>query len=65
MLAGFMYYVWVLFVEHTLLAASQAEQTAEDIDRFLELRKKFFVVGSYSLYSFLIKILRHKKTISI
>jgi hypothetical protein len=34
-----------------------AGQTAEDIDRFLELRKKYLVVGSYSLCSFLIKML--------
>jgi hypothetical protein len=37
MLAGFIYYVQVLFVEHTLLAATWAKQTAEDIDWFLEL----------------------------
>lgn len=65
MLAGFMYCVQVLFVKHTLPAATWAEQTAEDIDQFLKLRKKFLVVGSYSLCSFLIKMLGYGKTISM
>ncbi len=65
MLAGFMYYVQVLFVEYTLLAATRGEQTAEDINRFLELRKKYLVVGSYSPCSFLIKMLRYGKTMSM
>jgi hypothetical protein len=65
MLAGFMYCVRVLFVEHTLPAATRGEQTAEDIDRFLELRKKFLVVGSYSPCSFLIKMLGYGKTMSM
>src|SRR6202035_1471903 len=65
MLAGFMYCVRVLFVEYTLLVATRAEQTTEDIDRFLKLRKKYLVVGSYSLYSFLIKMLGYGKTISM
>ncbi len=64
-LAGFIYYVRVLFVEYTLPAATRAEQTAEDINRFLELQKKYLVVRSYSLYSFLIKMLGYSKTISI
>jgi hypothetical protein len=37
MLAGFMYCVQVLFIEHTLLAATWVKQTAEDINRFLKL----------------------------
>ncbi|PVH68300.1 hypothetical protein DL98DRAFT_441476 [Cadophora sp. DSE1049] len=65
MLARFIYYVRVLFVKYTLPAATRAKQTTKDIDRFLKLRKKYLVVGSYSLYSFLIKMLRYSKTISI
>ncbi|PVH68411.1 hypothetical protein DL98DRAFT_441263 [Cadophora sp. DSE1049] len=64
-LAGFIYYVRVLFVKYTLPAATRAEQTAEDIDRFFKLRKKYLVVRSYSLCSFLIKMLGYSKTISI
>jgi hypothetical protein len=65
MLAGFIYCVRVLFIEHTLPVATQAEQTAEDIDQFFELYKKFLVVESYSLCSFLIKMLGYGKTMSI
>jgi hypothetical protein len=65
MLAGFMYCVRVLFVEYTLPAATRGEQTAKDIDRFLELRKKYLVVRSYSPYSFLIKMLGYGKTMSM
>jgi superfamily II DNA helicase RecQ len=65
MLAGLMYCVRVLFVEHTLPAATRGEQTAKDIDRFLELRKKYLVVGSYSPCSFLIKMLGYGKTMSM
>jgi superfamily II DNA helicase RecQ len=65
MLAGFMYCVRVLFVEYALPAATRAEQTAEDIDRFLALRKKHLVVGSYSPCSFLIKMLGYGKTMSM
>jgi hypothetical protein len=65
MLAGFMYCVRVLFIEYTLPAAIRAEQTTEDIDRFLELRKKYLVVRSYSPCSFLIKMLGYSKTMSI
>jgi len=65
MLAGFMYCVRVLFVEHTLPAATRGEQTADDIDQFLQLRKKYLVVGSYSPCSFLIKMLGYGKTMSM
>ncbi|KAF8846480.1 hypothetical protein BDZ45DRAFT_552726, partial [Acephala macrosclerotiorum] len=65
MLAGFMYCVRVLFVEHTLSVATRADQTAADIDRFLELRNKYLVVESYSPCSFLIKMLKYSKTMSI
>ena len=46
-MAGFLYCIRVLFVEYTLPAATRAEQTQVDIDRFLELRQKYLVVGGY------------------
>jgi hypothetical protein len=64
-IAGFLYCIWVLFVEHTLPAATRAEQTQVDIDRFLELRQKYLVVGRYCLTGFIIKWLRYRKTISM
>jgi hypothetical protein len=36
-IAGFLYCIWVLFVKHTLLAVTRAEQMQVDINRFLEL----------------------------
>jgi hypothetical protein len=36
-LAGFIYCIRVLFVEHTLPAENRAERTERDIDRFLEM----------------------------
>lgn len=47
MLAGFMYCVRNLFVEYILLAATSGEQTAEDTDRLLELRKKYLVEAGF------------------
>lgn len=65
MLTGFMYYVRVLFVEYILLVAMMGEQSTKDIDRFLKLWKEYLVVRSYSLCSFLIKILGYGKTMSM
>jgi superfamily II DNA helicase RecQ len=65
MLAGMMYCIRVLFVEDALPSATREEQTSEDIDRFLELRKNYLVVGSYSPCSFLIKWLGYGKTMSM
>ena len=64
-LASFIYCIQVLFVEYILLVTIRAEQIIEDIDWFLILRKKYLIVRSYNPYSFLIKILGYKKTISI
>jgi hypothetical protein len=56
-LARLIYCVRVLFVKYTIPAATRAEQTIENTDRFLELRKEYFVVKSYSSCNFLIKVL--------
>ncbi len=65
MLAGFVCWVRVLFVGYVLRAATRIEQTKEDIDRFLELRKKYLVIRSYSLCSFLVKMLGYGRTMSM
>ena len=64
-MAGFLYCIRVLFVEHTLPAATRTEQTQVDIDRFLELRQKYLVVGGYCPTGFIIKWLGYGKTISM
>ena len=64
-MAGFLYYIRVLFVEYTLPAITRADQTQVDIDRFLELRQKYLVVGGYCPTGFIIKWLSYRKTISI
>ena len=64
-MAGFLYCIRVLFVEYTLPAATRAEQTRVDIDRFLELRQKYLVVGGYCPTGFIIKWLGYGKTISM
>ena len=64
-IAGFLYCIRVLFVEHTLLAATRAKQTKDDIDHFLELRKNYLVVGGYCPTRFIIKWLGYRKTISM
>ena len=64
-LAGYLYCIRVLFVEHTLPAATRAEQTDVDIDRFLELRGKFLIAGAYCPTGFIIRWLGYGKTISM
>ncbi|KFY96398.1 hypothetical protein V500_02459 [Pseudogymnoascus sp. VKM F-4518 (FW-2643)] len=64
-LAGYLYCIRVLFVEHALLAATQAEQTDVDIDWFLELRGKYLITGAYCPTGFIIRWLAYGKTISM
>jgi hypothetical protein len=47
-LAGMVHCVRVLGVEKLLPAARRDEQTGEDRDRFLDMRKKYLADGSYS-----------------
>jgi hypothetical protein len=49
MLAGVVYCMRVLSVEHLLLSASRDKQTNEDQERFLQHREKYLADGSYSL----------------
>jgi hypothetical protein len=49
MLAGVVYCMRVLSVEKLLPAVERDDQTKEDRDRFLEMRKEYLADGSYSL----------------
>lgn len=64
-LAGYLYCIRVLFVEHTLPAAMQAEQTDVDIDRFLDLRRQYLIAGAYCPTGFIIRWVGYGKTISM
>lgn len=64
-LAGFIYCIRVMFVEHALPAATRAEQTTHDIDNFLEMRKKYLVVRGYNPTGELIKWMGYGKTMSM
>jgi len=63
--AGFIYCIWVLFLEHVLPTHTRTEMTAADIDRFLEIQAKFLVVGGYNPTRELVKWLGYGKTISM
>jgi uncharacterized cupin superfamily protein len=54
-----------MFVEHTLPAATRAEQTAHDIDNLLEMRKKYLVVGGYNPTGELIKWMGYGETMNM
>jgi superfamily II DNA or RNA helicase len=61
MLAGMVYCIRVLAVESILPAAGRDDQTEEDRDRFLEMRKKYLADGSYSPMSVTISLLAYGK----
>ncbi|KAK1919463.1 hypothetical protein P3342_013202 [Pyrenophora teres f. teres] len=61
MLAGVVYCVRVLAVEKLLPAVERDEETEEDRDAFLELRKKYLADGSYSLMSAMLSLLVYGK----
>jgi superfamily II DNA or RNA helicase len=63
--AGFIYCIRVLFLEHVLPTDTRTEMTAGDIDRFLEMRAKFLVVGGYNPTGELVKWLGYGKTMSM
>jgi hypothetical protein len=51
----------VLRVKKLLPAAECDEQTKDDCNRFLEMRKKHLADGSYSLMSEMISLLAYRK----
>ena len=61
MLAGMVYCVRVLGVEKLLPAAGRDEQTEDERDRFLDMRKKYLADGSYSPMSEMISLLAYSK----
>ncbi|CAE7173591.1 RecQ family helicase [Pyrenophora teres f. teres] len=61
MLAGVVYCVRVLAVEKLLPAVERDEETEEDRDAFLELRKKYLADGSYSPMSAMLSLLAYGK----
>ncbi|KAI1668018.1 hypothetical protein L13192_07154 [Pyrenophora tritici-repentis] len=65
MLAGMVYCTRVLFAEALLPAAQREEQTDEDRNRFLEMRKQYLADGSYSPMSEMISLLAYGKYIGL
>jgi hypothetical protein len=61
MLAGIVYCAQVLGVKKLLPAAGRDEQTEEEHDRFLDMRKKYLADGSYSPMSEMISLLAYSK----
>jgi superfamily II DNA helicase RecQ len=61
MLAGVVYCTRVLAVEKLLPAAEREDQTEEDRDRFLDMRKKYLADGSYSPMSAMLSLLAYGK----
>ncbi|KAF2646996.1 hypothetical protein K491DRAFT_723842 [Lophiostoma macrostomum CBS 122681] len=65
MLAGIVYYVQVLGVEKLLPAARRDEQTNEDREHFLLIRRRFLADGSYSPISEMISLLAYRKFVAL
>jgi hypothetical protein len=65
MLAGMVYCTRILFAGALLPAAQREEQTEEDRNRFLEMRKQYLADGSYSPMSEMISLLAYGKYIGL
>ncbi|KAB2099620.1 hypothetical protein AG0111_0g12033 [Alternaria gaisen] len=61
MLAGVVYCVRVLAVEKVLPAAERNDQTEEDRERFLAMRRQYLADGSYSPMSIMLSLLAYGK----
>ncbi|KAL6169147.1 hypothetical protein ACJQWK_05505 [Exserohilum turcicum] len=61
MLAGVVYCVRVLAVEKVLPAVEREDQTEEDMEQFLDMRKKYLADGSFSPMSAMISLLAYGK----
>jgi hypothetical protein len=64
-LAGVAYCTRVLAVEKLLPAAGREEQTEEERNRFLDMRKKYLADSSYSPMSAMISLLAYSKHAAI
>jgi hypothetical protein len=65
MLAGVVYCMRVLSVEHLLPSAARDEQTNEDRERFLQHREKYLADGSYSPMSEALSLLAYGKHVAL
>ena len=61
MLASVVYCVRVLAAKKILPAAERDDQTEEDRERFLAMRKQYLSDGSYSLMSIMLSLLAYSK----
>ena len=61
MLAGVVYCVRVLAAEKILPAAERDDQTEEDREAFLDMRRKYLADGSYSPMSVMLSLLAYGK----
>jgi hypothetical protein len=64
-LASVTYYTRVLAIEKLLPTAEREEQTEEERDQFLDIRKKYLADGSYSPISVMISLLAYGKYAAI
>jgi hypothetical protein len=65
MLAGVVYCIRVLSVEHLLPSASRDEQTDKDQERFLQHREKYLANGLYSPMSEALSLLAYGKHVAL
>jgi hypothetical protein len=65
MLAGVVYCMRVLSVEHLLPSASRDKQTNEDQERFLQHREKYLANSSYSPISEALSLLAYRKSVAL
>jgi hypothetical protein len=64
-LASVIYCTRVLAIEKLLPVVGREEQTEEERDRFLDMRKKYLADGSYSPMSAIISLLAYSKHAAI
>jgi hypothetical protein len=64
-LAGIVYCIRVLFTEALLPAAQREEQTDDNRNRFLKMRRQYLADRSYSLISKMLSLLAYSKYIRL
>jgi hypothetical protein len=63
--AGFIYCIYILFLEYVLPMSMQKDMMLQDLDRFLEIQVKYLVVGGYNPTGEMIKWLGYSKVMSL